>query len=215
MPIFGGVKRQNRSTPHKNAHWLGKSIKRVGAMDKRFPIRAPHWRIGDSLQQVEGKISFRLGDYIRHLLKKSESAVIVEWGCGNGKAIREICDRFGEKVDGYGTGDTAYHEWTQSPNARFIMETAEQSHRFFSIHRKKIDALYSSEGLSNLDTVQRLHVLINWIPLLKEGGILVYEVPSNAAEARLLRLLTKLLPKGVTVDINQKKTGRILLKRTS
>ncbi len=104
-------------------------------------------------------------------------AVILDWGCGNGRAIREISAKGGNIVRCYGYGKDSYSEWNHPSRVQFVQESLERSLRYFK-RMGGIDLIYSHWGLTHVagkETpelgVPRLNeYLEQLIPSLKIGG---------------------------------------------
>lgn len=104
-------------------------------------------------------------------------AVILDWGCGNGRAIRELSAKSGNMARCYGYGKDSFPEWNRPSRVQFVQESMERAIRYFK-RMGGIDLIYSHWGLGHiagkkmpvLGVPQLNEYMKQLIPTLKIGG---------------------------------------------
>ncbi|MEK6942103.1 MAG: hypothetical protein AABW85_04575, partial [archaeon] len=148
MPVFGRDKRKT------NARYVNTQIVRSGK--RKFFLPREKWgKESTPLKEIEMHFGYSISNFIpkcfarKNALKGPKSPVIVlDWGCGTGKALNDLHKMFGEKVKLYGFSKDSFPEWVGSKHTAFIQEETNVSPRFFK--KGSIDLIYSSLGLGYL-----------------------------------------------------------------
>lgn len=172
-------------------------------------------RTGLSVPEVERETRFGLSNWIQNRCQQQGTSApirIVDWGCGNGATITELCQKFGPQIEGFGVANQSHSAWAKNRFATFIMETEKKLHRYFKPNT--VDLVFSESGLRQLDVLDRMKTIENWVPRLKKGGILVYGTNVNSEDIPLLeRTRRNLATAGIQIRIDSKTNERILIER--
>jgi SAM-dependent methyltransferase len=147
---------------------------------------AAFYRWGDtntSLRDVNYDLGIDLGVWVgkRHA-ETRKPVVILDWGCGRGRAITTLARLHGKKANCYGYGDQDYPQWRKNPRVKFIKNTYDRLLRYFP--DASVDLIFSRLGLSHLVSVRHTKATITGPEFLdyieklsfklKPGGVLVF-----------------------------------------
>ncbi len=148
MPVFGkgrvgrAVKKNADSDPFETQLTRGERSKRK--YSKRFG-----YGIRDStLSEVEREFWYSLRRLIMKThIRTKQPVVVLDWGCGTGRAITELAQIF-PFVKAYGISQDSYTQWKKNDKVKFIQEDAENSLRYF--RDKGVDVIFSKMALYHL-----------------------------------------------------------------
>jgi SAM-dependent methyltransferase len=172
MPVFGKgrSKKSNAGKSLKDLH----VVERRWGSCKRSYRREDKWvNVSTGLAEIEKVLDFPLGDEIKKIAASKGRAVVLDWGCGTGKAGTEIAQRFGGKVSVYGCSDVAYKEWAKNEKVKFVQATEQDSLRYFK--DGSFDLIYSHFGLIHVGSGFGQY-LESILPKLSVGGKLVTDI---------------------------------------
>jgi trans-aconitate methyltransferase len=148
MPVFGkGRKRRERT------EFLETEVYRAPAESKHFSRRLyrarEKWNFEETSYKTIEKKFFRIFEkpsFIETRFAQAKSPVaIVDWGCGNGRAISELAKKFGKKIAAYGFSKDSFKEWRGISNAKLVQATQEDILRY--LKDNSVDLLFSNWGL--------------------------------------------------------------------
>ncbi|MCX6802130.1 MAG: class I SAM-dependent methyltransferase [Candidatus Diapherotrites archaeon] len=172
MPVFRGGK-----IPQKKRGLLGKEISRYWKGKRQYG-EAENWCVKNTpfkkikgifpaiFMPVNGKPSF-----IEETAQaKGKPAVVLDWGCENGRTGKELAREYGDKVRVYGYSKDSYPSWAKAGGVKFIHATKEDLPRY--LKNGSVDLIYSYFGLDHLSEkegglAQHLQQLV---PKLSVGG---------------------------------------------
>ncbi|MBI2529574.1 MAG: methyltransferase domain-containing protein [Candidatus Diapherotrites archaeon] len=126
------------------------------------------------MADIERALMFDLRGDIAKRIKSGQRPNVLDWGCGNGRAIKRLGRKFNGRINAYGYSDMLYKGWQKEKNVKYIHATKEDMLRYFK--NSSLDIIYSHIGLFYLDTdvVKYTGMLL---PKLKVGGILLSDIP--------------------------------------
>ena len=135
--------------------------------------------------------------------EKSRPLVVIDWGCGNGRAIKELAEKYKGKVYAYGYSGDSYTEWGGNQNVKFIHATKEDLLRY--VKDSSVDLIYSHLGLDYLfgkrlsaKTQEAIDYIAKLVPKLSKGGIACFGI-GITAEDKIIVALQHALGKRATV----------------
>jgi SAM-dependent methyltransferase len=174
MPVYGRGRTKRKIPARKK---LGTQLVRT-AMGKRAYVKRHGWlKTERSLFQIEEDLYFPIEKWAKERFNQTKKPVVVlDWGCGQGKAIGEVARKLNEKVKCYGFSKDSYGRWHRNSRVKFIHETADGLLRY--LKAGSVDLIFSGLGIHHLPV------------LLQPGG----------TEAYLWRLSEKLSLGGVLVS---------------
>jgi SAM-dependent methyltransferase len=115
-------------------------------------------------------------DFIENRFRETgRPQVVLEWGCGEGKATGTLAKEYEGLAKVYGYSKDSYPGWTKTPGVKFIHETKERLLRY--LKDGTVDLIYSYSGLEHL-TLAAGRPLASYIkqlvPKLSNGGRLIF-----------------------------------------
>lgn len=149
------------------------------------------WAITDtSIEHIEMDLSVNLADLARRKLKGSGRATILDWGCGDASALRQLADRVkGLPVDLVGVADIPFAHWWKAPeNVTFILDKAQRLDRY--LDPGSVSVIYSHMGLEHLhgdelkDHLDFLGRLLTPDGEMRLGQFMIYEFPKSLKARR-------------------------------
>ncbi|MFH1234211.1 MAG: methyltransferase domain-containing protein [Candidatus Diapherotrites archaeon] len=175
MPVF----RKGRISAAK-AKLLRKEVvraggKRVYRKRKKWPIKdTPFKKIKQQFPLVFCPLGER-GTFIDERVRETgRPAIVVDWGCGKGRAAGELAKEYGDKARVYGYSKDSYPEWRDIDGVKFIHSTKEDLLRY--LKDGSVDLIYSYIGLEYLFATLDIcppHIE-QLLSKLSEGGKIVF-----------------------------------------
>ena len=176
MPIYGKGKPKK-----KGFRVVNSEVKRKSRFERQFFPRKAAYRYEHShLSEVEKKLGFPLKKRIAAMIRfapKGYKPVVVDWGCGGGKAAISLGNRFGESARIYGFSHLAYRTWLSNDKVKFVHAPAEDFKRYFK--ENSVDLIYSHFGLYHQPSQSYLRELAR---TLRSGGKIVANVPGGYSQ---------------------------------
>ncbi|MFH1234449.1 MAG: class I SAM-dependent methyltransferase [Candidatus Diapherotrites archaeon] len=189
MPIYGknhgkkapSLQRLDRTkiarVPGIRALQWHKNIETESIRTERAIIGRHGWGSESTkLRAVNKNLGFSVTRDIRKRIRavRPRPAVVLEWGCGKGTTAEEIAKKFGQRVRVYGFSDTAYKEWGNSQNVKYIHGIAQDLPRY--VKNGSVDLIYSSIGLLHLPPKAFQSNLAQLLSKLAAGGKIVTDI---------------------------------------
>lgn len=205
----------NKATLYMNSKLPDFDLKKHCNMQgtETLPEQQGWYTYKTSIDQVNVLLGVNLDDLVLEKAKDDDKVVILDWGPGSGRAVRELakyCHR--NEIDNtsfYGFGNLYFPEWGQQYNRiNWIFDEAENLHRYFRY--KEIDIIYSHLGLAHLKAKDFVKHIKSLIPYLSEGALIITDHTRRQHEA-----IMELYP---YFDIDSHKTNMryvLVLKRNS
>ncbi len=123
----------------------------------------------------------------RQLKIRQRPLVVVDWGCGTGRAISSLAIKFKENVHAYGFSKDSYKEWEDVREAKLIHAPAEDFFRYFK--DESIDALYSHLGLVHMAPLgfdvdyglrtKAIDYIAKVFRKISRGGLIAFDAPAS------------------------------------
>ncbi len=180
MPVFGRGRYNRGIRVNKETE-----LNRYNPKVKSYRERHPWHKNRSTLNQVETFLGFSISDFISKRSKLLRRPIVVlDWGCGNGRALRDIARKFKQNVKLYGFSKDSFSDWNRSKNQiTFIQETSENTTRFFS--KVSVDLIYSHYGLNHLYEQPKFEKFAgDLIERLSVGGVLVFNAMDYERDSR-------------------------------
>ncbi len=183
MPIYGFRRRtRNRTVYPALGQRLVIDVKPTPKRKvRKHYYAARKWtERNNTYSTIVQKMGFSPIAFARRRTKETgKPVVILDWGCGNGRAIQRIAGE-GNYVKCYGYGKDSYPEWNNPSRVQFIQESSERAMRYFT-RLGGIDLIYSHWGLTHIGgkhtpsvgTPILIHHLKQLVSSLKIGGKIV------------------------------------------
>ncbi|GEM_PF-6802767 len=188
MPVFGkgrtnkdpAGKKDRNPQKHLNTEVKRRDFFFQPEEKRRYGPRQYFKYIHTPLFDIKTLLRFDLAGFIhQRTLNTKQPAVVVDWGCGTGRAIEELTDRFKDQVLAYGYSRDSYDLWAISERVKYIQATAEDLPRYLQ-KLPPIDLIYSYMGYyhfdSKLNRVQSATYLAKLAQKLAPGGMLVFHM---------------------------------------
>lgn len=185
MPVYGGarIKRQYRNK-RSTTFFLSRPVEVTSDGKIKNPrrwTRHPRnmlWGVGNtSLADIQRKMRFNIRKWAHdRAQKKGHPTVALDWGCENGRAIRELARELGSEIRGYGYGRENYSEWNEDPHVSFIQESKEKMLRYFK--DGGVDIIFSHSGLHQIRKENPLDLpryLKKLTRKLAPGGLILFQ----------------------------------------
>ena len=135
--------------------------------------------------------------------EKGRPLVVLDWGCGNGRAIKGLAEKYKGKVYAYGYSGDSYKEWKGNQKVKFIHTTKEDLLRY--LKDSSVDLIYSHLGLDHLfgnrlsaKTQEAIDYIAKLVPKLSKGGIACFGI-GILAEDKIIVALQHALGERATV----------------
>ncbi|MBN2127091.1 MAG: hypothetical protein JW703_01720 [Candidatus Diapherotrites archaeon] len=145
-----------------------------------------------SLRSVTFGVRFPLRKYARELVQSSKGRkpVILDWGCGNGKAISQLTSDplIKGKALCFGYGNMWYPQWNEIDGVKFIFKLKEHLPEYFKRNHLKIDLIYSHAGYEQwINSEEKIEHFLALSSVMKKGGriLLQYGLFSKSQLQRL------------------------------
>ena len=123
----------------------------------------------------------------RQLKMRQRPLVVVDWGCGTGRAISSLAIKFKENVHAFGFSKDSYKEWEEVREAKLIHAPEEDFFRYFK--DESIDALYSHLGLVHLAPLgfdadyglmaKAIDYIARVFRKISRGGVMAFDAPTS------------------------------------
>lgn len=141
MPVYGKGRtgKKNSATGLKIIRLpiKGKKIKK-----RVFKRRSKWTEINNPLREINKTMGINLIIETKNLFKqKKRKVVVVDWGCGTGKAITELAAKCQKEANCYGFAQDSYREWKESLSVKYIQAEAWDFPRYFKDN--SIDLMFS------------------------------------------------------------------------
>jgi ubiquinone/menaquinone biosynthesis C-methylase UbiE len=191
MPVFG----KGRTGRHQTLRDYGQ-IQRPKESGRRQIPYTCRWAIeNSSLRKVEKGIGFSLEKDIARRTRAypGRPIVVVDWGCGKGRAATTIAKKFGKRIAVYGFSDIAYMEWLGNKSVKFVQATKEDVPRY--VKNSSVDIIYSHFGLSHIGFSHIPAYTAKLFPKLRKGGKIVTEISKPVETKELESLVARELGK--------------------
>lgn len=154
--------------------------------------------LDSSLRQVESAMGISLHDLVHARAVDGVKPVVVDWGCGSGRAIEELGLATKGVARCLGVSDESFVEWNGRAGVEFIHASTGSWARFFK--PGSIDVLFSHHGFEHVLSEKGAHEfavrVFDAVKRLKPGGlfaITLKDVTADAAHKGMLAFLR--LPK--------------------
>ncbi len=194
MPVYGKG-RVGRYRPEQlEKKGFGKVIFRAPG-ERRTRLRPEEWewkQFSSPLGRVSQNLGVNLPTWIHaRFEQKKKPLTVMDWGCGDGRTIEKLAQRFPNEVHAYGYDHHSREKWISNPHVKFIHQDPERMLRYMK--DGSMDLIYSHYGLT--------HYLSGFT-----SGIMWRE-----QRAYLIALAEKLAPRGMIIfNIDPTQTGEIM-----
>ncbi len=206
MPVYRGGKGAMK-LPKEKRRLLRKEVSRVGG--RRVYSRRQNWAVKNTpLKEIKNFFPYifspvrKRASFIEgRFREKGKPVVVLDWGCGKGRAAGELKKELGETVQVYGFSKDSYPEWRGAQGVKFIHATKDDLLRY--LKDGSVDLIYSMLGLEYLAHEKELipHIA-QLLPKLSKGGKIVFSKPGESH--RILSELTELLGEKASITLSDK-----------
>ncbi|MFA5050302.1 MAG: hypothetical protein WC501_04810 [Candidatus Micrarchaeia archaeon] len=143
-----------------------------------------------SLESIETTLEFSIRKHCRRLCKKSDRAVIMDWGCGDGTALKQLSSdkKIRENTLFFGYGNTWDTNWNSIDGVKFLFFVKEHMVEYFRRAKLKLDFVYSHGGLDKLTPEEFIEHLKDLSDVIMQGGIIVSNVTKKIGYEELTEL---------------------------
>jgi hypothetical protein len=142
---------------------------------------ASHWAMHNSdLAVVEEGLAFPLRVYVQQLVARSNSMpVILEWGCGEGNAVRDLAAD--EQIKGkaliFGYSDEWFRCWNDIRGVKFLFFVKEHLIEYFKRTELEANVVFSHGAMEYLHEQEFVEYLRAMAEIMRPGAILLF--PAN------------------------------------
>ncbi len=146
MPVFGKGRKER-----ERRNFLKKEVRRDSKGKREYGLKTPYIFVNRSAKTIRKMFPLLFGKdgFVEQRFEENQRPVVVlDWGCGKGRAIKEFANDYGEKVRAYGFSKDSYKQWKGIEGVKLIHETKEGLLRF--LKNDSVDLIYSNFGLSFL-----------------------------------------------------------------
>lgn len=167
MPVYGKGRTRRRG---KTAARLVHRERIMRDIDQKPFYDRGGWSIEKSrIGRVEKTLKVRIREDIAGRIARGERPVVLDWGCGTGRAIVNLAKTF-PQIHAYGFSDLSYGHWKGTQSVKFIHDTKERLLRL--VKDSSVDLIFSHSGISQIGDGKMQEYLLKLLPKLKKGGIL-------------------------------------------
>lgn len=196
MPVFGKASKARSRTREKRRQFIEKAIYRERGSKRRYYGERVKWGVeNSSMEKIETMLPliFEEGNFIEERFRqKKKPVVVLDWGCGNGLAIKQFAKKYGKKIRAYGFAKDSYKEWLKTRSVKFIHATANDLLRY--LKDDSVDLVYSYLGLrfmfgtTSKSAMQKgISYTKKLLKKIKPGGKIVLYMPiSEEGENRFI-----------------------------
>jgi len=173
MPVYGkgrsGRKVKMPFGKGRRDTRLRKNSKILRDIEGREMFEEGSWSVHKSrITRIEKTLKFGVQREIAGRIAKGERPVVLDWGCGTGRAIVNLASRF-PQISAIGFSDISYGQWKGTNKAKFIHDTKERLLRL--VKNGSVDVIYSHSALSQIGGKMQEY-LLELLPKLKKKGLL-------------------------------------------
>ena len=202
MPLYGKGRMGRHDEHYLPKKGFGKIIVRRKP-EKRIEHRTEfgEWKqFSSPLSRVSTNLGTDIAGWVRQRFEHTRRPLtVLDWGCGDGKTIEQVTQRFPGIVHAYGYDHRSYAPWLASKNVKYIHQDPGRMPRY--IKKGSMDLIYSHYGITHLlqemrtqDGIEYLHTLVE---KLRPGGLFAMNMDAkHVREIAPMVLALKRLLKG-------------------
>ncbi len=151
------------------------------------PLVLPYcirWAMFESdLTVVEGNLGFSIRNHVKTLIAQNQSRkpVILEWGCGNGNAVKDLTNE--PEIKGkaliFGYGDIWDVDWNKADGVKFLFFVKEHLAEYLRRAGIQLDFVFTHGAMNYLEGEDLVQHLRDLATVIVPGGKILFDSAFN------------------------------------